>query len=66
MIVAHNLLNRANISNVSQNFLGWGALFPILGTDQSTANIYGQIKYSLQSNGKPTPDNDIWIAAIAK
>ena len=60
---ANNSRHRsANLQNIER----FAALFPILETDQATANIYGQIKYSLKSNGKPAPDNDIWIAAIAK
>lgn len=37
----------------------------ILGSDSETAQYYGQIKFSLQQNGRPIPENDIWIAAIA-
>jgi len=40
--------------------------FPIINTDRTSAEIYGLIKSSLKSQGKPAPDNDIWIAAIAK
>jgi tRNA(fMet)-specific endonuclease VapC len=32
----------------------------------STSNIFGQIKTELKKIGKPIPDNDIWIAAIAQ
>jgi tRNA(fMet)-specific endonuclease VapC len=27
---------------------------------------YGQIKAELESKGRPIPDNDMWIAAIAR
>ena len=37
----------------------------ILGTNVETAIIYGEIKYSLKLKGRPLPENDIWIAAIA-
>jgi len=37
----------------------------ILSCDQHTAKIYGEIKTSLKSIGKPIPENDIWIASIA-
>jgi len=30
-----------------------------------TLELYGQIKQSLSKRGKPIPENDIWIAAIA-
>jgi tRNA(fMet)-specific endonuclease VapC len=34
-------------------------------TDATTADIYGRIKSELIKKGKPIPENDIWIAAIA-
>ncbi|MEM6805862.1 MAG: type II toxin-antitoxin system VapC family toxin [Bacteroidota bacterium] len=37
----------------------------ILYTDDTTALIYGRIKKGLKDKGKPIPENDIWIAAIA-
>lgn len=38
----------------------------ILSSDFDTAKLYGYIKSGLKSKGKPIPENDIWIAAIAK
>ena len=38
----------------------------VLPCDTETAKIYGDIKNSLKNIGKPIPENDIWIAAIAK
>jgi tRNA(fMet)-specific endonuclease VapC len=37
----------------------------VLLPDESTADIYGQIKTALRKKGRPIPDNDIWIAALA-
>ena len=37
----------------------------ILGTDADTALYYGQVKTELRQKGRPIPENDIWIAAIA-
>lgn len=37
-----------------------------LSCDAITADLYGQIKQELQSKGSPIPENDIWIAAIAR
>lgn len=34
--------------------------------DASTAKYYGNIKNSLRVKGRPIPENDIWIAAIAQ
>ena len=37
----------------------------ILRCDTETSRIYGETKYVLSIKGKPIPENDIWIAAIA-
>lgn len=37
----------------------------ILPCDESTAQLYGRIKNQLRLKGRPIPENDIWIAAIA-
>jgi tRNA(fMet)-specific endonuclease VapC len=37
----------------------------VLCTDATTADLYGSIKATLSKKGKPIPENDIWIAAIA-
>lgn len=41
------------------------AAYTIVSCDEVTAKVYGQIKQALQAKGKPIPENDIWIAAIA-
>ena len=37
----------------------------VLDITLDTASIYGAIKTNLRQRGKPIPENDIWIAAIA-
>ena len=37
----------------------------VLVCDTETAQHYGQIKNALRAKGRPVPENDIWIAAIA-
>jgi tRNA(fMet)-specific endonuclease VapC len=37
----------------------------VLECDLVTAQWYGQIKDGLRRKGRPIPENDIWIAAIA-
>jgi tRNA(fMet)-specific endonuclease VapC len=37
----------------------------VLACDDRTAHYYGQIKANLRAKGKPIPENDIWIAALA-
>lgn len=37
----------------------------ILGCDAETARQYGEVKNKLRLKGRPLPENDIWIAAMA-
>jgi tRNA(fMet)-specific endonuclease VapC len=37
----------------------------VLPTDEQTARVYGIVRKALKTIGKPIPENDIWIAAIA-
>jgi len=37
----------------------------VLDCDIETARRFGIIKKQLQDKGRPIPDNDIWIAAVA-
>ncbi len=37
----------------------------ILSCDAETARWYGEIKNRLRQSGRPIPENDLWIAAIA-
>ena len=38
----------------------------VLLCDVSTAEVYGEIKHELKLKGRPIPENDIWVAAVAK
>ncbi len=38
----------------------------VLDCDKETGIMYGEIKAALNKKGKKIPDNDIWIAAMAK
>jgi tRNA(fMet)-specific endonuclease VapC len=50
-----------NLSNIHRLI----EAYEILKVDEDTAEIYGTIKSLLRKKGKPIPENDIWIAAIA-
>ncbi len=50
-----------NISNISKAL----SHYPLLIIDENTCKHYGLIKAALRRKGKPIPENDIWIAAIA-
>jgi tRNA(fMet)-specific endonuclease VapC len=45
-----------------ENFVGESA---ILSCDLETAKQYGIVKEFLRGKGRPIPENDIWIAALA-
>jgi tRNA(fMet)-specific endonuclease VapC len=46
-----------------REFLGTtNLLFP----DQGTSEWYGHLKLELAGSGRPIPENDIWIAALAR
>jgi tRNA(fMet)-specific endonuclease VapC len=53
---------QANVARVD----GFVQANTILGCDQETGRWYGQIKSQLQAKGRPIPENDIWIAALAQ
>jgi len=38
----------------------------VLGCDAEVAREYGAIRNELRLKGRPLPENDIWIAAIAR
>lgn len=38
----------------------------VLSCDGITALHYGRIKTALRAKGRPIPENDIWVAAIAQ
>jgi predicted nucleic acid-binding protein len=38
----------------------------VLTCDRATADYYASIRFELKRKGRPIPENDIWIAAIAR
>ncbi len=38
----------------------------VLKCDRSTAASYAAVKHRLRSKGRPIPENDVWIAALAR
>ena len=51
----------ANLSRVDELI----ASSTILGCDAETAQQYGEVKNKLRLAGRPIPENDLWIAALA-
>ncbi len=52
---------QANLARIDE----FAANNVVLGCDTETARRYGDIKDALRVKGRPLPENDIWIAAIA-
>jgi tRNA(fMet)-specific endonuclease VapC len=51
----------ANIGRIDEP----AASSALLGCDIDTSRHYGRIKTDLRAKGRPIPENDIWIAAVA-
>ncbi|HEY3325032.1 MAG TPA: type II toxin-antitoxin system VapC family toxin [Planctomycetota bacterium] len=51
-----------NISRIEQHVKSW----TVLDCDLDIARNYGEIKQELRRKATPIPDNDIWIAAVAR
>ena len=56
---AHTEKNILDIENIASHY-------KLLPVDESTTLAYGTIKAALRKKGKPIPENDIWIGAIAR
>ncbi|NJR62172.1 MAG: type II toxin-antitoxin system VapC family toxin [Cyanobacteria bacterium CRU_2_1] len=51
----------ANLARVDELVVG----STILVCDTETARQYGEVKNNLRLKGRPLPENDVWIAALA-
>lgn len=51
----------ANLIKIEQ----FAASIQVLSCDAATAQLYGKIRDRLRAKGRPIPENDIWIAAVA-
>jgi len=38
----------------------------VLQVDERTASIYAEVRHELREKGRPIPENDVWIAALAR
>jgi tRNA(fMet)-specific endonuclease VapC len=70
VIVLGELYYGANLSNQLNKRLeeieGFSVKVILLDCTKETAKIYGEIKAYLRNKGTKIPENDIWIAAIAR
>lgn len=49
----------------ADHIVAFAAQNTILACDEETARAYGVFKSQLRAKGKPLPENDIWIGALA-
>jgi tRNA(fMet)-specific endonuclease VapC len=56
---AHSVRNLTSVDELA-------ASIKVQDCDAATAQHYGQIKYRLRVKGRPIPENDIWIASVAR
>ena len=49
-----------------QRVIQFMTAYPVLNCDSASAELYGRIKFELKQKGRPLPENDIWIAAVAE
>ena len=54
------------VSENVQRVNTFAAANAVLPCDLETAVVYGEVKDALRSKGRPIPENDVWIAAVAQ
>jgi tRNA(fMet)-specific endonuclease VapC len=52
----------ANVQRIAE----FAASVAVLPCDSDAAALYGELKAELRSMGTPIPENDLWIAAVAR
>lgn len=54
-----------NVEDNTTRIAAFVASVSVLNCDAATSRFYGLIKNGLREKGRPIPENDIWIAAVA-
>lgn len=53
---------QSNMARLNQ----FASALMVLSCDVATAAEYAKVKFGLRQKGRPIPENDVWIAAIAR
>ena len=61
----YGAMNSTQVKKNINKIQNVAAHYNLLSIDEETTISYGNIKNSLRKKGRPIPENDIWIAAIA-
>ncbi len=56
---------RPGSSRIWHAWTNCAAAVEVLTCDEETAQWYATVKFKLRKKGRPIPENDVWIAAIA-
>ena len=67
--IGEMLYGANNSNNAAANSALYKEFFKccnVMNITEKTAGHYADIRYALKTKGNPIPENDIWIAAIAK
>ena len=56
----------ARVASNVERLTAFAAAAAVLVCDSGTAAVYGELKAMLRAQGTPIPENDIWIAALAR
>jgi tRNA(fMet)-specific endonuclease VapC len=62
----YGALASSRVNENIQRLQQFATTLMLLHCDSGTATQFGTIKFALRKKGRPIPDNDIWIAAIAQ
>lgn len=68
-VVGELLFGAKNSSHTQKNLKSYTDFIDeclILNTSRSIADNYSEIRLQLKKEGRPIPENDLWIAAICK
>ena len=63
--LTYGAMNSAKVENNLAQVREFAEAVTVLACDLGTAEQYGRIKSELKAKGRPLPENDIWIAALA-
>jgi tRNA(fMet)-specific endonuclease VapC len=55
----------SNVEKKMQQIQGFLLTCKLLNTENTTAHYYANVKAGLLRKGRPIPENDMWIAAVA-
>lgn len=67
-VVAELLFAAKNSARATENLKTYNQFVDactVLGISRKTANCYADIRLQLKRDGRPIPENDLWIAAIS-